>query len=50
MIQFFRGPKNGYSLKEHKNGVYFATDTKEIISNGYSYTGPVEEKKRRGLA
>ena len=48
MIQFFKGPKKGYSLKEHKNGIYFATDTKEIISNGYSYTGPVEEKKEEG--
>ena len=48
MIQFFKGPKKGYSLKEHKNGIYFATDTKEIISNGYSYVGPIEEKKEEG--
>ncbi len=45
MIQFFRGPKKGYSVKEHKDGIFFATDTKEIIVNGYSYTGPVEEEK-----
>lgn len=45
MIQFFRGPKKGYSVKEHKDGIFFATDTKEIIVNGYTYTGPIEEEK-----
>ena len=48
MIQFFRGPKKGYSLKDHGNGIYFATDTKEIIANGSAYTGPVEEKQELG--
>lgn len=39
MIQFFRGPKRGYSLKEHGQGIYFATDTKEILHNGVPFTG-----------
>lgn len=43
MIQFFRGPKKGYSLKEHGQGIYFATDTKEILMNGGVFTGPVKE-------
>jgi hypothetical protein len=48
MIQFFRGPKKGYSQKDHGSGIYFATDTKEIIANGSAYTGPVEEKQELG--
>ena len=48
MIQFFRGPKKGYSVKEHKDGIYFATDYKEVIVNGYSYTGPVESREEEG--
>lgn len=44
MIKFFRGPKKSYSLETHKNGVYFATDTKEVLMNGGIYTGPKQEK------
>ena len=44
MIQFFKGPKKGYSQEIHGQGIYFTTDTKEIISNGYSFSGPVEEE------
>lgn len=48
MISFFRGPKKAYSLNIHGKGIYFATDTKEIIVNGYEYTGPEEEKTESG--
>lgn len=44
MIKFFRGPKKSYNLKEHGEGVYFATDTKELVMDGGIYTGPKPEK------
>lgn len=44
MIKFFRGLKNSYSTKKHKEGIYFATDTKEILMNGGVYTGPKQDK------
>lgn len=43
IIKFFRGPKANYSYNAsnntgtHKDGVYFATDTKELIMNGTVY-------------
>lgn len=39
MIKFFRGPKGSYDVKAHGQGIYFATDTMEIIANGASFTG-----------
>lgn len=44
MIEFFRGPKKSYDLKEHGQGIYFATDTKEVLMDGGVYTGPKQEK------
>lgn len=44
MIEFFRGPKKSYSIAEHGNGIYFATDTKEVLMDGGVYTGPKPEK------
>lgn len=44
MIKFFRGNRKSYSKSEHGNGIYFATDTKEILMNGDSYIGPKSEK------
>lgn len=38
-LQHFRGPKALYNVKAHGNGIYFATDTKEIIQNGISFLG-----------
>lgn len=43
MINFFRGPKKSYDITEHGSGIYFATDTKEIIMGGNCYTGPKTE-------
>ena len=42
MIEFFRGLKSKYDLSKHGQGIYFATDTKEILMLGASYTGPVK--------
>lgn len=39
MMQFFRGPRALYNVKAHGSGIYFATDTKEIIQNGLSFLG-----------
>ena len=39
MMQFFRGPRELYNVKAHGAGIYFATDTKEIIQNGLSFLG-----------
>lgn len=38
-VRYFRGPRSLYSVKAHGNGIYFATDTKEIIQNGISFLG-----------
>ena len=40
MIEFFRGPKKSYNVREHGEGIYFATDTKEVLMDGGTYTGP----------
>lgn len=45
MIKFFRGLKSLYNLEKHGAGIYFATDTKEIIHNNESYSGLLEEGK-----
>lgn len=38
-IKYFRGLRANYNLSAHGNGIYFATDTKEIIQNGISFLG-----------
>lgn len=44
MIKFFRGPKKSYDVREHGEGVYFATDTKEVMMDNEVYTGPKREE------
>lgn len=44
MIKFFRGPKKSYNVREHGEGVYFATDTKEVLMDAGVYTGPKPAK------
>lgn len=39
MIDFFRGLKSKYNVVNHGSGVYFTTDTYEIIHQGKSYSG-----------
>lgn len=36
-VNFYRGIKNKYNKALYENGIYFATDTKEIIVDGVSY-------------
>ena len=36
-VLFYKGIKNKYNKALYGNGIYFATDTKEIIVNGVSY-------------
>ena len=38
-IKYFRGLRANYNIVSHGNGIYFATDTKEIIQNGISFLG-----------
>lgn len=50
MIKFFRGPKKSYNVREHGEGIYFATDTKEVLMEGGAYTGPkADECKQEWL-
>lgn len=44
MIKFFRGLKKSYNVLDHGDGIYFATDTKEVLMNGEAYTGPKQEE------
>lgn len=44
MAVFFRGLKEKYNLTAHGSGIYFATDTKEIIQNGIPFTGELPDK------
>jgi hypothetical protein len=39
MIKFFRGLRASYDVTTHGAGIYFATDTFEIIHNNASYSG-----------
>ena len=39
VVQHYRGLKELYNIVSHGQGIYFATDTKEIILNGESYSG-----------
>jgi len=38
-VKFYRGLKAKYNATTHKDSLYFATDTKEILLNGNSYSG-----------
>lgn len=44
MIKFFRGLRSSYKVLDHGQGIYFATDTKEVLMNGEAYTGPKQEE------
>lgn len=37
LVKFYRGSKANYDKNAHKDGVYFALDTKEIIVNEVPY-------------
>lgn len=39
IVQHYRGLKEHYNIVSHGQGIYFATDTKEIILNGESFSG-----------
>lgn len=43
-IKFYRGLKSNYSPEDHKDGLYFATDKKEIILNGQSYGCEIDDE------
>lgn len=43
MIDFFRGLKSKYNVVNHGSGVYFTTDTQEIIHQGKSYSGIIKD-------
>lgn len=43
LVQHFRGPKALYNIASHGQGIYFTTDTNEIILNGVSYSGEGSE-------
>lgn len=43
IVQYYRGLKEHYNKVSHGQGIYFATDTKEIIMNGESYSGEGSE-------
>jgi hypothetical protein len=45
MIKFFRGLKAAYVEATHSAGIYFATDTGEILHGGKSYSGLLEVGK-----
>jgi len=45
MIKFYKGLRNLYDASKHGTGIYFATDTLEIIHNNQSYSGLLEESK-----
>lgn len=38
MLAFYKGPRNAYDLTTHGNGIYFTTDTCEIIHDGKTYS------------
>lgn len=43
MIKFYRGLSTKYDVTTHGQGIYFATDTLEIIHNEKSYSGLLSE-------
>ena len=50
MMQFFRGPRTLYNVKAHGSGIYFATDTREIIQNGLSFIGELPSDLAEAVA
>ena len=50
MMQYFRGLRALYNIKAHGNGIYFATDTKEIIQNGLSFVGELPSDLAEAVA
>lgn len=45
-LKFYRGLKANYVAETtHKDGIYFATDTNEILMNGKAYTGALASGK-----
>lgn len=38
MLAFYKGPRNAYDLTTHGDGIYFTTDTCEIIHDGKTYS------------
>lgn len=36
-LKFYKGVKEKYNLSTHGTGIFFATDTSEIIHNGIAY-------------
>ena len=50
MMQFFRGPRALYNIRAHGSGIYFATDTKEIIQNGLSFLGDLPADLAEAIA
>ena len=45
-LKFYRGLKANYQAETtHKDGIYFATDTNEILMNGKAYTGALASGK-----
>lgn len=45
MNRFYQGLKAKYVLETHGQGIYFATDTAEIIMGGVAYTGALSSGK-----
>lgn len=39
LVQHFRGLRSDYNIVAHGSGIYFATDTNEILHNGVVYLG-----------
>lgn len=42
-LKFYRGEKSKYDKTLHGDGVYFSTDTHEIIHNGIPYKGIIDD-------
>lgn len=38
MLTFYKGPRNAYEVETHGDGIYFTTDTCEIIHDGKTYS------------
>lgn len=43
LVQYFRGLRGLYNPETHGQGIYFATDTHEIIHNDVAYSGVLPE-------
>ena len=44
MIEFYRGLHGAYKPNVHGQGIYFTTDTHEILHRGYSYANTYQSK------